>query len=142
MALWTDNTKFKHVGRSGLQYRSDFSCACHVDVAKRLVREFYQAHGAVFSGEDESHALVFTRGREALSRFSALLILSERWPRQTIRVSFSGQPPCLAMAVSYDVRLFYSIVIAPSPLVKEALELRKLLEAQTTTPITSPEPTV
>lgn len=129
MALWTDKTKFRCVGRSGLQYQAGFTCSRSVDTAERLVTEFYQARRAVLSSKGEGHTLTFTRGREWMGKFATLLVLSERWPRQTITVTLTAQASSVVVDISYDVRLFYTFVIAPSALVKEARELRRLLEA-------------
>ncbi len=65
-----------------------------------------------------------------MSKYATLLILSERWLRQTITVTFTVQASSVVVAISYDVRLFYTFVIGPSPLVKETRELRSLLESQ------------
>jgi hypothetical protein len=128
MAQWKDKTKFLAVGRSGLQYCTSFTCARSADAAERLVTDFYQARRATLSSTGDRHALTFTRGREWMSKYATLLVLSERWLRQTITVSFATQPDALAVDVRYDARLFYAFVIAPCTLVKEARELRTLLE--------------
>ena len=65
-----------------------------------------------------------------MSRYATLLILSERWLRQTITITLTPQPSSVVVDIGYDVRLCYTIVIGPNQIAKEADELRSLMEAQ------------
>jgi hypothetical protein len=129
MAVWTDTSRFLAVGRSGFQYRTSFTCSRSLQAAAGIVTEFYQARRADLSGDGDGHTLTFTRGRKWMSKFSTLLVLSERWLWQTISVTLTTQSDAVVVELSYDVRLSFTFVIAPCALVKEARELRKVLES-------------
>jgi hypothetical protein len=130
MAVWTENRKCMLVWRSGLQYRAAIPCSKPHDTVVSIVREFYQGRRAVLQDTSIAHTLTFIRGREWISRFSCLLPLSETWPRQTITVSISQDSEQALVDVSYDVRIFCTMIAAPNALVKETRQLRMKLEAK------------
>ncbi len=128
MALWTDNRKCMLVGRSGLQYQATLLATLSPASAQQRVTEFYQSHGATPKDTPGGNGLTLIRGRRWVSRLSWLMPLSERWPQQTITVSFSPQEQSTQITVSYDVAMFFTIIFPPCALAKEARELQTLLQ--------------
>ena len=130
MAVWTEKRKCMLVGHSGLQYSAVISCAKPLDVVIPIVREFYQKRGAMPQDGSSVQSLTFSRGREWISKLSWMLALSEKWPRQIIMVSIRRENEMTLVDISYNVRIFFTMIVAPNALVKEIRELRFMLETK------------
>jgi hypothetical protein len=130
MAHWKENSRFLCVGRSGLQYQTTLSCSRPVEEVSGIVKQFYGERGAVLTRSPDGDALTFTRGRRWVSRFSSLLVVSERWPQQSIVVTLAQRAEVVVLDISYDVKMFFTFIIAPNALQKETRQLRTLLEAK------------
>jgi hypothetical protein len=59
-----------------------------------------------------------------------MLPLSEKWPRQTITISVRQESETVLVDISYDARIFFTMIAAPNALVKEVRELRLVLETK------------
>jgi hypothetical protein len=94
------------------------------------IRWFYESNNAVVQ-TTEAGKLIFTRGKRWISLLSPLLALSERWPAQTITVSVRQEGGTSFADISYDVRIFLTLIAAPNQLVKEIQKLRSLLAEAT-----------
>jgi len=92
-----------------------------------MVTRFFGSRGAVEDTANTGQVMMFTRGREWISRWSWLVPCSETWPRQTIEVSIRQENGNTLVDVSYDVRMRHSMIAAPKPLVREVRELQCLL---------------
>lgn len=115
------------VGFSGLQYSPMAICAANLTETRSVVREFYAQRGATPIGAEESPELSFIRGRKWIGWLSWLLPLSEKWPFQTISISFIAQTNSILVNVEYNVWLFLTIIFSPNLLEKEAQALRIVL---------------
>lgn len=88
-----------------------------------MVQEFYIQRGATPNGAGETPELSFIRGRKWIGWLSWLLPLSEKWPFQTISISFIAQTDSVLINVEYNVWLFLTIIFSPNLLEKEARAL-------------------
>ena len=128
MAEWREGSRLLFVGRSGLQYKAQFTCLGPVEGVFQTAKRFLAASGAVPEHETATEAQ-FIRGSHAFSWWSWLLILSERSARQTIALSCEGHPRGVLVSLAYDVDLRYTIVTVPNFVEREARRLKIALQA-------------
>lgn len=115
------------IGFSGLQYNPTAICSATLAETRAMVQEFYVGRGATAIGAEEAPELSFVRGRKWIGWLSWILPLSEKWPFQTISVSFIAQTEGILVNAEYNVWLFLTIVFPPNLLEKEAQALRSVL---------------
>ncbi len=115
------------IGFSGLQFSPTAMCSATLTETRTMVQEFYVQRGATAISTEEAPELSFVRGRKWIGWLSWILPLSEKWPFQTISVSFSAQTEGILVNAEYNVWLFLTIVFPPNSLEKEAQALRSVL---------------
>ncbi|MDR3482689.1 MAG: hypothetical protein P4L91_18480 [Burkholderiaceae bacterium] len=127
MALWAEGKRVMFIGFSGLQYNPTAICTATPTEARTMVQAFYVERGARAIGAAEAPELSFVRGKKWIGWFSWILPLSEKWPFQTISVSFVTHTEGILVSVEYNVWLFLTTILSPNLLEKEAQELRSVL---------------
>lgn len=130
MAEWKNGKKILHVGLSGLQYRKQITTNMTEDVVSKTLIDFYSTRKAHLVLPELPSKLNFTRGSVWLGRLACLLPLSETWPFQTISTEITTENDSTILNIVYDVRMFFSLVVAPNAIEKEASEIQRILETK------------
>lgn len=135
MALWRDGMRLLAVGPSGLQYATSVRCELPQEQATSAVTAFFLARKGVQQVQDASQTLRFTRGSLLLARLSWLLPLPEKWAFQTIHVCIREDAGVTAIDLTYDAKMYFTLIVPPNQFENEASALRADMQSYSTPPV-------